>query len=343
MIGAFLALGACGAPPRPPPAPPPAAAAPPPAPPPKPAPPPVPGPLRITFIHGPTAQLFHVVDELSAWHPRSLNPYVAWAATELPLDDAEHALLAAHAKLRRKRRWGAIDQAFDVEAAVDDAAKAAALGKHLTAADAEAERTLLTHFAPRLMPLVEAQASALSSVEEHFKETLPDFAPVATALGRLCEVTEDVPVPIVLAPDPSPTDGGSRFESNVLVVEVTSDDDPLPTLVHELFHALLMRRRSSFAIAATKCDEPIDEETLEEGVAYALAPGLMHAAGTDPLADLVKSVEGNRRAEPQVRDVRLGLALRDDLRAALGGADTLVSFLGRACDAWAQVAKAGKR
>jgi hypothetical protein len=295
------------------------------------------------------------VDELAAWHPRAVNPYVIWAEKELPLDDAERALLAAHAKLRRKRRWGAIDQAFDVEAAVDDAAKTAVDGKHLGAADAEAERTLLAHFAPRLMPLLEAQAGAVSSVETRFNEALSDFAPVATAVGRLCDVTDDVPVPVVLAPDPSPTDGGSRFESNVLVVEVTAADDPLQTLFHELFHALLMRRRSSFAIAAAKCDEPIDEETLQEGVAYALAPGLVHPAGSDPLADLVTSVEasapgparstpgqGRRRAEPQVRDVRLALALRDDLRTALGSGDTLGTFLGRACDAWAQVAK-GKR
>src|SRR5580698_5413614 len=101
-IALSIALAACAS--VPPPAPPPPA---PPPPPPPVAPPPPPHelsapPVAFTIVDGETAQVFHLVDELSGWYPRAHAEYAAWAKTQMPLDDAERAMLAKHAKLRAK-------------------------------------------------------------------------------------------------------------------------------------------------------------------------------------------------------------------------------------------------
>src|ERR1700679_2648533 len=101
LIAAALALSACASPPPPPPAPPP------PAPPPA-APPPPPHelsapPLAITLIDSRTAQVFHIVDELSGWYPEAHGQYLEWVSKAMPLDDTERTMLAKHAQLRAKR------------------------------------------------------------------------------------------------------------------------------------------------------------------------------------------------------------------------------------------------
>src|SRR6185312_7746846 len=133
-MSAVAACGlACASPPPPvAPAPPPPAA---PAPPP-PAPPPAReiafGPLVVTLSTSRTAQVFHVVDALSGWSPSlRRSAYAAWAKKELALDAGDRAMLAEHAKLRRRRGWGALDEAFVVDDAIDDAAARAVEAKLL--------------------------------------------------------------------------------------------------------------------------------------------------------------------------------------------------------------------
>jgi hypothetical protein len=294
----------------------------------------------VTLSDSRTAQVFHIVDRLSRWRS-ALNPaYTTWAETAMPLDDAERRMLAAHARLRARRGWGALDEAFYVEDSIEVAAKDAADRKLLTSADAEAERALLEHFAPRLDALLAAQKPNVTALEEALAKRAPALAPFAAQLGRFCETEGTVEVHAFLLSDPSKTAGGGALHGGRLVVEVIPGADNVPSFLHALFHEVLDRRRGSIAIAAQKCDEPVDPETLQEGLAYAFAPGLVHAPGRDPLLDMVNADRGRPLSDPEVRFERLGLAIRTELGSALeGGRDSLGAFLPSVCDAWGKLVK----
>jgi hypothetical protein len=337
-----LVLFACAS--RPPP--PPAAPAPPPvvAPPaPSPSPPPphelAAPPIALTVIDSPTAQVFQIVDELSGWYPEANTEYAAWAKKELPLDDSEREMIAKHAKLRAKRRRGGLDAAFDVDAPIVEAARAGVEKKLLTAADAADEEALLEHFEPRLQPFLASQAKAILALEAQIATELPRAAPLWQRFGRFCEVTETLPLRAVLVPSPARR-GGGRASRTTILVEVPASEDALPTLFHYLAHAVLLERRGTIAVAGRKCDERIDDQTLEDALAYAFAPGLVPPGEGDRLRELVDSDRAGSLREPHVRAERLALAIRSELSAALeGGNATLASFMPNVCDEWAKLAK----
>ena len=336
-----LALVACGA--APPPPPPPASLPPPPPPAAPPAPPPheiSAPPLALNFIDAPTAQVFQIVDALSRWYPRANREYAEWASKEMPIDEGERAMLALHAKLRAKRRWGALDQAFNVGSSIGDAARAAVEKKLLTVPDAENERVLLQHFEGRLGPFLLAQQASITAFEARLVPEIQRASPLLARLGRFCEVTETLPLRAVLVPDPVKGEGGGRAGRGTIVIEVASPDAAVLAFFHHLAHALLLQRRGTIAIAAGKCDEAVDDETLEDALAYAFAPGLVHTGARDVLRELVDTDRPSSLRDPRVRAERLGLAVRTELSGALeGGHETIGAFMPRVCDAWANVTK----
>ncbi len=262
------------------------------------------------------------------------------------MDDADRAMLAAHSKLRARRGTGALDQAFYVALSIAEAAQRAADRKILLPADADAERLLLEHFAPRLGALLDAQSGALVAFQSELVEAAKRAAPLASQLARFCETDGAIDVRAFVVADPSPVKGETAWRGGRLVAEVIPDYDNVPTFLHALFDVIFARRRGSFAVAAQKCHEPIDAETMQEGVAYAFAPGLVHPVGRDVLLEMVNEDAAgslhSRRAlrAPHVRYERLGLALRTELESELeGGHDTLTTLLSKECDAWAKIAK----
>ena len=350
-----IALVACGAAPPSPRAPP-APATPREAPAPPPPPPPVPVPLRATIAMGPieialsrsmTAQTLHVVDELSGWESfRRGSPYAAWAK-EAALDEGDRAMLARHAKLRARRGVGAIDDAFLVDESIDDAAKGAIEKRLLSRTDAEDERATLAHFATKLAPLFEAQRANVEETFARLASIAPRAAPLATQVARFVDVKE-LRVSVFLASDPSPARAAGVLRGGAVVLEVLArsdarlDVDETQTFFHAVFHAVLAQRRASIAMGVEKCREPVDEETMTEGLAYAIAPGLAARAiegEGDPLATIVARDRARPLAIGFVRDERLGLALRTELASALEGGRGLHDFLPSACDAWAKVAR----
>jgi hypothetical protein len=255
----------------------------------------------------------------------------------MPLDDTERTMLAKHAKLRAKRRRGGLDQSFNVSVSVPDAARGAVEKKLLALVDAADEQALIEHFEPRLRPLLESQAKAITELEAKVASELPRVAPLLARLGRFCEVTETLPIRAVLVPNPSSARGEGRATRTTMVLEVPAGEDSVAAFFHYLSHVVLLQRRGTIAMAAGKCDEAVDDETLEEGLAYAIAPGLMQP---DLLPQLVDADHAGSLRDPRVRAERLGLAVRTELSAALeGGHDTLGSFMPNVCDAWANVAK----
>ena len=73
-----------------------------------------------------TAQLFHIVDQLSEWDDASHRQYGRWAAKALNFDQQDRRLLQEHAELRRARGWeNGFERAFYVEDSIEVAAEKA--------------------------------------------------------------------------------------------------------------------------------------------------------------------------------------------------------------------------
>ena len=302
------------------------------------------GPFVLTIVDSATAQTFHVVDHVSRWSASCHAGYARWAAESLPLDEVDRDVLVRHAALRRARGWGSgFEQAFYVALPVDEAAARAVEQRLLTRREADAERDVLEHFAPRLARMLAAGRDDVERFEARLRDLSPRLAPVARKLARLTDVRGPQAVTVLPVVDPSPKGASSAtFSGGRMVVEIARGSEAIGPLLHELFHVILAQRRESMAIAAGKCKRPLDAETLEEAISSALSPGLVNEGdpaavdGSDPLARLV----AEQRAAPQtlrvprVRFARLGLALRPLLAAALDGSGTLGAFLQDACDAW---------
>jgi hypothetical protein len=298
------------------------------------------GPLVLSVVDSATAQTFHVVDHLSRWSASCHAGYARWAAESLPLDEADRAALVQHAALRRARGWGSgFEQAFYVSLGVEDAASRAVEQRLLTRREADAERDVLEHFAPRLAPALAAAHDDVSRFEARLRELAPRLAPVASKLARLTGVRGPQAVTVLPMIDPSPKEAsGAAFAAGRLVVEIAPGSEAIAPALHELFRVILAQRRESIAIAAGKCKRPLDAETLEEAMATALSPGLVsdQPEGDDALAKRVAEPRAAQRTlrSPRVRFARLGLALRPLLAAALDGGATLGAFFEGACDTW---------
>jgi len=341
----LLLLIACGsAPPPPPPAPPPP---PPVVEPPPPPPPPSPiihaGPIVFDTAISRTAQLFYIVDQLARWQPTAHLQYARWAVSEKLLDDDDRIKLKEHGALRKVRGpWSGFDAAFLVKDDLDDAVDKASRDKLLTSVEAEAERWVLTALAPKLDPFIAKGTPALEAFVSTLRTEAPRIAELADKVTRFADVNEVLTLAIFPVVDPS-GQGGVRYDDGRLVVEIADGVDPLPSFFHEVFRAILMKRRETIAVAAGKCKQAIDDETMMEGIVYALAPGMLHTdpQDGDPLAHAVLEGRSSKLTlrRPIARFQRLALALRPLLQSALDSGEPLADFLPEECDAWKAVVK----
>ena len=97
-------------------------------------------------------------------------------------------------------------------------------------------------------------------------------------------------------------------------------------------------RPAEGAAAALICEgQSCDFQTLNEGLAYAMSPGIHHTGNSDPLQASVAGfmAKGSPLSESYTRFNTFALALRPLLMQALADPkQNLDSFLPRAADAW---------
>lgn len=296
------------------------------------------GPLQVTVHISRTAQLFHVVDQLSQWSPFCHRQYGRWLSTRGPLTEDMQAALEQHRQLRSKHGWGqGLEQALYTDLDLDRALQVAVETRLLTEAEAAAERSALLALAPRLEPLfAEAPQQRLRALADSLRQEQERLAVFAAKLARFT-VTERVEVPVFLVANPAEHDCGGGFNGGRLVLEPPLLDDVRPILQHELLHAFL-EPHQDFLKGMCRGVPGLDPETLNEGICYALAPGLLH---DDKVADplLAAVAEDLRRGvamtDPLARFRRFGLAVRPLLRPLLDEqVGTLVQFAPKAVDAW---------
>jgi hypothetical protein len=294
------------------------------------------GPLELDVHLSRTAQVFHVVDQLSAWSPYCHAQYAA----AIKLSDADRSLLVRHAAVRRRFGWGGLEKAFYVTDDLDAAIARAVEARVLSPDDGEVERAVLTAFAPRLDEAIDKGRPGLVAFARRIVQEAPRLGETSRRLAALCEVAEVVPVPVYLIWNPSDSDIGGGFNGGRLTLEVPSRRDAMPIFLHEAFHALLNTRADTIRKAA-QSGAGLDEETLQEGIAYALAPGLIHdpGIGGDPLAERVRKDReaGRTLDDPYVRFHRLASEIRPHLKRALDGGVSFDAFLASAVEAWGRI------
>jgi len=274
-----------------------------------------------------TAHLFHVVDQLSAWDQFCHSQYARHFGA---LSEQDRALLAKHAELRKRRGWGGgLEQALYTDAPLDVALRA------LPADEAAVEREVLGHFAARVDALLERERATLEAFQARLAAESGRIAEFARRCARFFG-SPRVDVPVFLIADPDDHDCGGGYNGGRLTLEVPRKDDVFPIFLHEIFHAFIETRRP--LLERSK----VDYQTLNEGLAYALSPGLIHAGSGDPLAADVAAdaAAGKTLADAFARFHRYGLALRPLLKEALDDPrQTLETFLPRAADVWRALAE----
>ncbi len=298
------------------------------------------GPLTITLYVSATAHVFHIVDQLAAWSPYCHEQYARYFSD---LTDEERALLAEHASLRQQKPWGqGLEQTFYTDLSLEEALKAGVAEGHLTQEQAEIERRVLTAFTPRADALMESHSKELAGFAAALHRRQDDIADIAAKAARLCGIPEiEAPAYAIANPDDQSSGGG--FNGGKLTIEVSPTREVMNVFLHEVFHVFL-RARDEAITAAAATGVGLDNETLSEGIAYALSPGLLHEGSpqADPLRTRVASDWGAGKTldDPYTRSNRFGLALRPLLKEALDDKSaTLETFLPRAVDAWRVVSE----
>ncbi len=199
--------------------------------------------FEIAISEAQTAQLFHIVDQLSQWDQYTHKQYFRWAVGALPLDAADMRFLQQHAELRQRHGWGGpLEKAFLVDEPLDAAAHNAVQRGLLTKAEAMQERDVLLHFAPRLAPLIDQQKPAMDRFIQKLDDDHNRLAPTITELLAFCQIKTNISVPVFLAANPDGKNGGGEANGGRLVIEVPSPD-PRSILLHEAIHTLLVSHR----------------------------------------------------------------------------------------------------
>jgi hypothetical protein len=295
--------------------------------------------FELTISESQTAQLFHIVDQLSQWDQYTHKQYVRWAVKSLPLDDDDQRFLKQHVELRRRHGWGsALEKAFLVDEPLDTAAHDAIQVGLLSEADAMNERGVLLHFAPRLAPLIHQQTAIMDSFIRQLDHDRNRLAPTIAELLAFCEIKANISVPVFLAANPDDKNGGGEANGGRLVIEVPSPD-PRSFLLHEALHALLVSHQQEIQAAATASG--LAAEVLNEAIAYAFAPGLTDdETADDLLADQVVSMQfrGAKSTDPYLQFYSMAIVIRPVLRQSLHDHETFSTFLPKAVQRWKAIA-----
>lgn len=300
------------------------------------------GGLILTVSSSRTAQVFHIVDQLSAWDQYAHRQYLRWAASALPLDSTDRALLRRHAALRRARGWGGgFEQAFLVEDPIPAAAARAVSTHLLTPEEATAEQDILEHFAPRLTPLMDREAPAIDALIGQLHAEAARLRPLVEKILRFSEETPPIVVPVFLVSNPDTLSEGGEANGGRLVVEVPGTGLEGVTL-HESLHFLLNPHADAIRRAADSAG--LSFNALNEGIAYALAPGLIaDPTGGDVLAgEVVRDLLSRTPpTDPYAQAHMVAIVIRPILTASLDSGTTITDFLPRATARWKRIARRG--
>ena len=294
------------------------------------------GGLILDVSNSWTAQVFHIVDQLAAWDAYAHKQYAHWAEQALRLDDTDRRLLQQHAELRRLRgRGNGFEQAFLVDASIDAAARAATVNGPLTPEEVASEKEVLLHFSNRLAGIREAGDRNIARFEDRLAVEGARIGDFVQTLRRFAESNVPVTIPVFLVTNPEERSGGGGADGDRLVVEVQQVPDPMTFVIHESLHVLLKPHETAITNAAQSAG--LTFEDLNEGLAYAMAPGLTDdGTDVDTVFDQLARfmARGRPATDSYVRFYTLAGTLRPLLRSELARGGTVTAFLPKAVARW---------
>jgi hypothetical protein len=296
------------------------------------------GGLMLQVSDSSTAQVFHVVDQISEWDPSTHAQYSRWATQTLSLTADDRRMLERHVALRRLRGWGnGLEPAFLVDTSIEAAAARAVREGLLSAAEAAEEQAVLQHFLPRLAFFLDRQKAHLDAFRAEIATGQAQLEPLVVSLIRFAEL-KSASVPLFLVANPENGIGGGRANAGRLVLEVPGPD-PMGFLFHELLHVLLRQHTAAIRTAAQTAG--LTFEVFNEGIALALGPGLV--GGRSQPADLLAEqlaryvMGGTPASDPYVQSCTVAVVLRPLLRLSLDTGETVTQFIPKAVERWQSV------
>ena len=297
------------------------------------------GGIVLSVSASPTAQIFHIVDQLSQWDIYTHDQYARWAAATHLLDRQDRELLQQHAQMRKKRGWGhGFEQTFLVDDSIENAAANGIAAQLLSAADANTERDILLHFVPKLERLLRQREAEIAALEQQLVAERTRLTPLMVQLAHFAEVKNPPIVMIFLVANAENHNGGGGAYGGRLVVEVPLLDT-IGTLLHESLHQLLDPQKQRIHMTAEAAG--LDYTLLNEGIAYALYPGIMADTeeGDRLIEELVRmQLRGATASDPFLQFHQLAAVIRPLLRTALAHNETISVFLPEATAKWRTVA-----
>jgi hypothetical protein len=297
------------------------------------------GGIVLELSDAPTAQIFHIVDQLSQWNAYAHKQYVRWADRIQLLDQRDRELLVQHSKMRKERGSGhAFDQAFLVEDSIENAATKAIAEGLLSKAEANTERDILLHFGPKLQPLLQQRQMEITRLVQQLESERLRLTPIVRKLGRFAEVEDPPTVMAFLVANPDDRNGGGEANGGRLVFEVPSPD-AIGNLLHESLHRLLESQHAAIKLAAEAV--ALDFTALNEGIAYALYPGITADTeeGDRLIEQLVRmQLRGTPASNRYLQFNLIAAVIRPLLRAALARNETITTLLPKATAKWREIA-----
>jgi hypothetical protein len=253
------------------------------------------------------------------------------------LGEPQKKALEAHRALRQRMHYGELDQTFYTTESVQDALTRAAT--FLSPEDLATEKNLFEQMTPILLPLIEKQNADVAALRdrilsqrEKLKKMLEDFVQFVQVY-----LPKDH-LPLWLIASTGPQSGGGGYNGGQMVVEASRSADHV--LLHESLHFVLSPKKSDLEAAAKSCGAGLDAETLNEGLAYALYPGIVGNRDAINQAIAQLASEGKPVSDPYVRFNRFGKRLTPLLEKALVEKTALATMLPAACDEWKKIAAA---
>jgi hypothetical protein len=297
------------------------------------------GGLVLSVSDAPTAQIFHIVDQLSQWNIYTHKEYVRWAEKTQLLDQRDRELLQQHAEMRKKHGSGlGFEQTFLVDDSVENAAVKGIAAQLLSAEEANTERDILLHFAPKLQPLLRQREAEIVALEQQLVAEQARLTPLVAQLAHFAEVKNPPTVTVFLVANAEERNGGGEANGGRLIVEVPSPD-AIGVLLHESLHWLLKPQEAAIRSAAEAAG--LDFTALNEGIAYGLYPGITadNEQGDRLIEQLVQmQLRGTSSSDRYLQFDQIAAVIRPLLRAALAHNETITTFLPKATAKWRNVA-----
>jgi hypothetical protein len=295
--------------------------------------------LTLNIFISRTAHLFHIVDQLSEWsefcHSQYAKDFIHRKGDYSALD---RRMLEKHILIRKALPWGSgLEQTFYTTLDLTDAVQEGIRKKHITFEQGKTEIEVFDHFEPYVDQLIDSERTHLDAFIKTLLERKDRLEDISKKMSLFCNDVHPE-VPFFILANPSDRYIGGGYNGKRLTLEIPRKRDSFNSLLHELMHVFVGTQRKELE-KIVKVTEGLDYMTLNEGIAYALSPGIFHSRShdEDPLLDRVKTdIENGKSLQTNysTRFNQLGLALRPLLIDAFEKKQPVTAFLPRARDAW---------